>query len=106
MVLVPYCGTLALVGGLGRYRWSISRPEKWNGVYTPEWRPLTRYVAREKPFAVPDGHTRIGSMNAGAAVISVDGDTWALDGSDKPVGSGTRATPVLAAIRLFTLTYL
>ena len=105
MVIVPYCGTFALLGGKGRYRWSISRPEKWNGVYVPQWRPLTRYLHRGKQFAGPDGHTQIGSFNAGRLVASEDGDEWALDGSAKPIGSGTRATTVLA-LRIFTLAHL
>jgi hypothetical protein len=104
VVIVPYCGTLSLVGGQGRYRWSIARPEKWNGVYVPSWHALTRYLGRVTSFTVPDGHTRIGSLNAGSIVTSADGDTWALDGNPKPIASGTKATTT-APIRIFTLAH-
>ena len=104
LVIVPYCGTLALVGGRGRYRWSISRPEKWDGVYVPQWRALTRVLGRETSFFVPEGHTRIGSLNAGSMLVSADGDVWALDGSDKPVVSGMRATASMP-VRIFTLAH-
>lgn len=106
LVIVPYCGTIALTGGSGRYRWSISQPEKWPGVYVPEWRSLTRLLVRGKSFTVPDGHTRIGSLNAEATVTSADGDLWALDGTPKPIGSGTRATATSRSVRLFTLAHL
>jgi hypothetical protein len=107
IVVVPYCGTLALVGGKGRYRWSMSKPERWPGVYQPQWRALTRLVVPEVAFVVPDGHTRIGALNAGTAIKCDDGDPWALDGSPKAIGSGTRATVVGGdRARIFTLTQL
>lgn len=105
VLIVPYCGEINLVGGAGCYRWAISVPKPWPHAYQPTWHALTRLVARAASFTVPNGHTMLGSLNAGVTLTSGDGDSWLLDGSPKPVGPGMSASPGLNPIRIFTAAY-
>jgi hypothetical protein len=70
----------------------------------PQWRALTRFLGRGLTFTVPEGHTRIGSLNANSTLTSADGDLWVLDGSEKPVVAGMQAKASLP-IRIFTLAH-
>ncbi len=105
VLILPKCGEIQLIGGRGLYRWSIGKPEKWNGNYTPQWRTLTRFCTRSTDFTIPDGHTEIGALNANVAIVAADGDAWLLDGSPKPVSPGSVFTPG-GPVRVFTRIHL
>ena len=90
-LLLPSNGTVYITGGAGNYAWIFRKAKPYGGPYVAAWRALSRNLLRGGSFTVTEGHTEIGSLNAGVTV-TIDGIPCLLDGASKPVHAGNVVT--------------